>query len=166
MSPLLAVYAGSLALIAAALAVTRTNVIHALLYLLATLLALAASFFALGAAFAAVLLIMVYAGAIVVLFVFVVMAVGTTPEAIARERQMLQRSWPMPAAISVLVAAPFLFGIGQQPPGNAAPIAAQAVGRLLFGPWAWAVELASFLLLAGLIGVRHIGRDRAQEPDA
>ena len=34
----------------------------------------------------------------------------------------------------------------------------QEVGRLLFGPWALVIELASLLLLAGLIGVRHIGR--------
>lgn len=166
MSPLLATYAGSLALIAAALAVTRSNVIHALLYLLATLLGLAAAFFALGAGFAGALLIIVYAGAIVVLFVFVAMTVGTDGAARARERAMLQRSWPVPAAISILVAAPFLFGVADPIPSNPAPVSPYVVGRLLFGPWAWAIELASFLLLAGLIGVRHIGRDRSGEQDS
>ncbi len=152
-------------MIAAALAVTRTNVVHSLLYLLSTLLALAAAFFALGAGFAAALLIIVYAGAIVVLFVFVAMTVGTDGSAMAREREMLRQSWPVPAAISVLVAAPFLFGISDPIPSHATPVSAQAVGRLLFGPWAIAIELASFLLLAGLIGVRHIGRDRGPEQE-
>ncbi|NVN87984.1 MAG: NADH-quinone oxidoreductase subunit J [Rhodopseudomonas sp.] len=158
MSPLLAIYAGAFALIAASLSVTRPNAVHALLYLVVTLLALAVSFFALGAAFAAVLLIMIYAGAIVVLFVFVVMTLPTAPEAMARERAALNRAWPLPAIMSVLVIAPFLFGLGEVAPGIAAPVSAQAVGRLLFGPWALAIELASLLLLAGLIGVRHIGR--------
>jgi len=37
-------------------------------------------------------------------------------------------------------------------------VTVQALGALLFGPWAVVVELASSLLLAGLIGVRHLGR--------
>ena len=163
MSLLLALYAGAFALASAAVAVTRPNAVHALLYVVVTLLALAVCFFALGAAFAAVLLIMIYAGAIVVLFVFVVMTLPTSPEASARERLALRGAWPLPLAMSVLVIAPFVFGrIGLAADTVAAPVSAQDVGRLLFGPWAVAIELASLLLLAGLIGVRHIGRsDRA-----
>ncbi|UYO43877.1 NADH-quinone oxidoreductase subunit J [Rhodopseudomonas palustris] len=159
MSSLLAIYAGAFALISAALSVTRPNAVHSLLYLVVTLLALAVCFFALGAAFAAVLLIMIYAGAIVVLFVFVVMTLPISPEAIARERALLRRAWPLPVLMSVLIVAPFVFGeIGLKATGQPAPVSAQEVGKLLFGPWALAVELASLLLLAGLIGVRHIGR--------
>jgi NADH-quinone oxidoreductase subunit J len=65
----------------------------------------------------------------------------------------------VPLAMSVLVVAPFVFGqFGIAADTAAAPVSAQQVGRLLFGPWAVAIELASLLLLAGLIGVRHIGR--------
>jgi NADH-quinone oxidoreductase subunit J len=146
------------------LAVTRPNAVHALLYLLAALLALAAAFFALGASFAAVLQILIYAGAIVVVFVFVVMTVDASPAAQSRDQTGLARGWPGAAAIAALVAAPFLFGLGGVAPGAPAPVPAQAVGLLLFGPWALTVELASFLLLAGLIGVRHLGRrDRIPE---
>lgn len=160
MSPLLAAYAGAFALISAAIAVTRPSAVHALVYLLVMLLALAVSFFALGAAFAAVLLIMVYAGAIVVLFVFVVMTLPISPEAITRERAALKRAWPVPLILSVLVVAPFVFGAFAMPGRHPAlPVSAQEVGRLLFGPWALVIELASLLLLAGLIGVRHIGRN-------
>jgi NADH-quinone oxidoreductase subunit J len=159
MSLLLAVYAGAFALISAAIAVTRPNAVHALLYLVVTLLALAACFFALGAAFAAVLLIMIYAGAIVVLFVFVVMTLPISPESMIRERATLRRAWPLPLILSVLVIVPFVFGeFGLATAGTPAPVSAREVGRLLFGPWALAIELASLLLLAGLIGVRHIGR--------
>jgi NADH-quinone oxidoreductase subunit J len=160
MSPLLAIYAGAFALVSAAISVTRPNAVHALLYLVVTLLALAVCFFALGAAFAAVLLIMIYAGAIVVLFVFVVMTLPVSPESVTRERGLLRGAWPLPLLLSVLVVAPFVFGeFGLTATGTPAPVSAQAVGRLLFGPWAIAVELASLLLLAGLIGVRHIGRN-------
>ncbi|NEW88814.1 NADH-quinone oxidoreductase subunit J [Rhodopseudomonas sp. WA056] len=159
MSSLLAIYAGAFALISAALSVTRPNAVHALLYLVVTLLALAVCFFALGAAFAAVLLILVYAGAIVVLFVFVVMTLPVSPEAITRERALLRGAWPVPLLMSVLIIAPFVFGeFGLTAAGQPAPVSAQEVGKLLFGRWALAVELASLLLLAGLIGVRHIGR--------
>ncbi|MCG6205098.1 NADH-quinone oxidoreductase subunit J [Rhodopseudomonas sp. HC1] len=163
MSLSLALYAGAFALVSAALAVTRPNAVHALLYLVVMLLALSVCFFALGAAFAAVLLIMIYAGAIVVLFVFVVMTLPTSPEASARERLTLRGAWPLPLLMSALVVAPFVFGqFGISANTVAAPVSAQEVGRLLFGPWAVAIELASLLLLAGLIGVRHIGRsDRA-----
>jgi NADH-quinone oxidoreductase subunit J len=138
--------------------------VHALLYLLAALLALAAAFFALGASFAAVLQILIYAGAIVVVFVFVVMTVDASRATPARDRTGLARGWPGAAVIAILVAGPFLFGLGGAAPGAPAPVSAQAVGRLLFGPWALAVELASLLLLAGLIGVRHLGRrDRRHE---
>jgi NADH-quinone oxidoreductase subunit J len=145
--------------------VTRPNAVHALLYLVTTLLALAVAFFALGAAFSAVLLIMIYAGAIVVLFVFVVMTLPISPETMLRERAVLKRAWPLPATMAALVIMPFLFGLGHVAPGAAAPVSARQVGRLLFGPWALAIELASFLLLAGLIGVRHIGRSDRHHGD-
>lgn len=164
MSLLLAIYAGAFALISGAVAVTRPNAVHALLYLVVTLLALAVCFFALGAAFAAVLLILIYAGAIVVLFVFVVMTLPISPESMTRERALLRGAWPLPLLMSALVITPFLFGeFGIAANSAAAPVSAQQVGRLLFGPWALVIELASLLLLAGLIGVRHIGRgDRTQ----
>jgi NADH-quinone oxidoreductase subunit J len=44
------------------------------------------------------------------------------------------------------------------PSGAPQPVPAQAVGRLLFGPWVMAAELAGFLLLCALIGVRHLAR--------
>ena len=102
----------------------------------------------------------VLGGGMVVLFVFVVMTLPISPEAITRERAALKRAWPVPLILSVLVVAPFVFGAFAMPGRHPAlPVSAQEVGRLLFGPWALVIELASLLLLAGLIGVRHIGRN-------
>ena len=65
--------AGAVAVIATLLMLTRANVVHALLYLIVSLLAVAVVFYTLGAPFVAALEVIVYAGAIMVLFVFVVM---------------------------------------------------------------------------------------------
>ena len=65
--------AGAVALVATILAVTRSNAAHALIYLIVSLLAVAVMFFLMGAPFAAALEIVIYAGAIMVLFLFVIM---------------------------------------------------------------------------------------------
>ena len=65
--------ASVLALSATILALTRSNATHALIYLIVSLLAVAVLFFLMGAPFAAALEIVIYAGAIMVLFVFVIM---------------------------------------------------------------------------------------------
>ena len=64
---------GIIALVTTVLAVTRSNAVHALLYLIVSLLAMAVIFFVLGAPFAAALVVIINAGAILVLFLFVIM---------------------------------------------------------------------------------------------
>jgi NADH-quinone oxidoreductase subunit J len=155
-------WAGAVALLAALLAVTRATVVHALMYLVAMLLTLAAMFFALGAGFAGAMQILIYAGAIVAVFVFVVMTVDSSPEAAALERSRLRRGWRGPALLVVVMLLPLLAGIAGG--GAIVPVSARAVGALLFGPWALAVELASFLLLAALLGARHLARRPPEGP--
>lgn len=65
--------AAAVALVSSAMAITRANAVHALLYLIVSFFALAAIFCALGAPFVAALELIIYARAIMVLFVFVVM---------------------------------------------------------------------------------------------
>ena len=65
--------AGAVAVLSTILMLTRLNVVHALLYLIVSLLAVAVVFYVLGAPFVAALEVIIYAGAIMVLFVFVVM---------------------------------------------------------------------------------------------
>lgn len=174
MSVGLGVAFGLAGLLSATLAVTRASAARTLLWLLVSLLALAGAFFALTATFAAVLQILVYAGAVVAVFVFVLITVDVSPAALARERDRLRRDWLLPAAVALLVVLPLLIGPGAAGlPGSASlpdapatagqgpgipPLSPKAVGMLLFGPWAVAVEVTSFLLLAGLLAVRHFGR--------
>ena len=154
-----AIWAGALGLVAMALAVTRPNVVHALIWVVAGLISLAAGFFALGAGFAGAVQILIYAGAIIAVFVFVVMTIDSGPDALARERLRLGRGWKLPLALVLAVLAPVVLALpgGGLDDGPVA-VSAQRLGALLFGPWAVAVEVASGMLLAALLGARHLSR--------
>ena len=78
--------AAAVAVLATLRVITHTNPVHALLNLIVSLLAVAMIFFALGAPFAGMLEIIVYAGAIMVLFVFVIMMLNMGDAAIEQEK--------------------------------------------------------------------------------
>ncbi|TFH85320.1 NADH-quinone oxidoreductase subunit J [Billgrantia azerbaijanica] len=166
----LAFYASGLVAVLATLRViTSTNPIHALLYLIVSLLAVAMVFFALGAPFAGALEVIVYAGAIMVLFVFVVMMLNLKETVTAQERAWLgPRTWAGPSLLAavllvVLIAVLWRGDIGRVIAGDT--LTAQAVGTVLFGPWLLVVELAAVLLLAALVTASHVGRSASRPPD-
>ena len=142
--------------------ITRRNIVHALLYLIVSLLAVALIFFSLGAPFVAALEIIVYAGAIIVLFIFVVMMLNLGPRATEQESQWLRPGmWIGPAILAVILIAELVYTIltgenGHLTGGESVP--PKQVGIALFGPYLLGVELASILLLAGLVGAYHLGR--------
>lgn len=150
--------------------ITGSNPVHALLYLIVSLLSVAMTFFALGAPFAGALEIIVYAGAIMVLFVFVVMMLNLGQEAVQQEKKWLTPGiWTGPAILSGLLLAQLLYALFANPTGAAIgleTIDAKAVGISLFGPYLLVVELASMLLLAALVAAYHLGRHDAKEPTA
>jgi NADH-quinone oxidoreductase subunit J len=153
------------AVLATVMVVTRSNAVHALLYLIVSLLSVAMVFYALGAPFVAALEIIIYAGAIMVLFVFVVMMLNVTASQ-ARERLWLApRGWIGPAVLAAVLAGELFYTLvgGEFSTPPTAMIAPQQVGATLFGPYVLGVELASLLLLAALVGAFHLGR---QEPTA
>ncbi|WJD49181.1 MULTISPECIES: NADH-quinone oxidoreductase subunit J [unclassified Enterobacter] len=153
---------GLVAILTTLRVITHTNPVHALLYLIISLLAIAGVFFSLGAYFAGALEIIVYAGAIMVLFVFVVMMLNLGGAEIEQERQWLKpQIWIGPGALSAILLAVMIYAIlGVNDQGiDGTPISAKAVGITLFGPYVLAVELASMLLLAGLVVAFHVGRE-------
>ncbi len=154
--------AGLIAIVATIRVISHSNPVHALLYLIVSLLAISAVFFSLGAYFAAALEIIVYAGAIMVLFVFVVMMLNLGSEVQEQERIWLKpRLWAGPGLLSLLLLLVLLFAIsGSSDLGiDGKMVDAKAVGITLFGPYLLAVELASMLLLAGLVVAFHIGQE-------
>ncbi len=152
---------GVVAIVATVLAITRLNAVHALLYLIVSLLAVAQVFFTLGAPFIAALEVIIYAGAIMVLFVFVVMMLNWGQQAIDQERRWLKPgAWFGPSVLTAVLLAELLYiflgnPVQSAPAGQVPP---QEVGAALFGRYLLGVELSSFLLLAGLVGAFHLGR--------
>ncbi|EPF9819409.1 NADH-quinone oxidoreductase subunit J [Providencia stuartii] len=158
--------AGLVAVLATLRVITNTNPVHALLYLVVSLLALSMVFFSLGAYFAGALEIIVYAGAIMVLFVFVVMMLNLGRFVQEQEREWLApKNWIGPALLSAVLLALLVYGItslSYQDGITGTVISAKEVAISLFGPYVLAVELASLLLLAGLVVAFHVGRDRTE----
>jgi len=138
---------------------TRLNLVHALLYLVVSLLAIAVDFFVLGAPFAAALEAIVYAGAIMVLFLFVVMMLNIGKRGAETEKQWLTPGiWWGPVALAAILLAEVVYLAGNNSVTlAAAPIGPKEVAIALFGPYLIGVELASMLLLAGLVGAYHLG---------
>jgi NADH-quinone oxidoreductase subunit J len=152
--------AALIALTATIAALTRANAAHALIYLIVSLLAVAVLFYLMGAPFAAALEIVIYAGAIMVLFVFVIMMLNVGDSGVDRERKWLApRAWIVPGIMTGLLLIELIAAI-QHAPGatSGEAVNPKAVGLALFGPYVLAVEIASMLLLAGLVGAYHLGR--------
>lgn len=148
------------AVLSTVMVVTRTNPVHALLYLILSLFAVATVFFSMGAPFAAALEVIVYAGAIMVLFMFVIMMINPDARAAALKDWALPSAWILPSLIAAVLLAELLFVIlaGDGPMIGTDQVGPKEVGIVLFGPYLLAVELASTLLLAGLVGAYHLGR--------
>ncbi len=140
---------------------------HALLYFIISLLAVAVIFFMLGAPFIAALEVIIYAGAVMVLFIFVVMMLNLdTATRSLEQRWMTPRTWVGPAVLGAILLAEVIVMLAW---GGSSRLAGGAVdphqvARALYQPYLLGVELASFLLLAGLVGAYHLGARRTTPP--
>ena len=150
----------AVAIVSTVMVITRLNIMHALLYLIISLLAVALIFFTLGAPFIAALEVIVYAGAIMVLFIFAIMLLNLGSRTVSQEREWLKATgWTGPSilALILLVEVAYVILTGNHGPGGT-EIPPEVLGTVLFGPYLVGVELASFLLLAALVGARHLGQ--------
>jgi len=151
--------AAAVAIIATVLVITRSNLVHALLYLVVSLFAVAVVFYTLGAPFVAALEVIVYAGAIMMLFVFAVMLLNVSADAPLR---VPRSAWIGPLVLIAVLLAELIYGIGLTNHAlHAGEVGPRQVSEALFGPYVLGVELASMLLLAALIGARHIASQPA-----
>lgn len=157
--------AAAIAVFSTVMLITRYNMIHALLYLVVSFLAISVIFYMLGAPFIAALEIIIYAGAIVVLIIFVIMMLNLKDEAIEQERQWL--TWRIligPSILSAILLLELIYifttsGITQS---NFQVVDARQVGISLYGPYIIAVELSGILLMSGIVGAYHLGRQKKQ----
>jgi NADH-quinone oxidoreductase subunit J len=145
---------------ATVLAVNRRNAVHAVVYLIISFFGTALLFYLLGAPLLAVLEVIIYAGAIMVLFLFIIMTIQIRPSIQTWAAALKQ--W-LPAIIlggiafslaaAMVVAEPA--GRMQLKPAMAGPA---EFGRFLFRQYWFPVEIASFLLLIALVGALYLGR--------
>lgn len=154
----------AVAIFASLRVVTQANPVHAILSMIVSLLAIAGIFFVLGAPFAGALEIVVYAGAIMVLFVFVIMMLNLGMSNDEREEKWLDAgSWAIPTGLTIIIAVVLYALIGLNDDGTAmiggTTVSAKVVGTVLFTKYVMLIEVAALLLLAALVAAYHLGKE-------
>jgi NADH-quinone oxidoreductase subunit J len=158
--------AAAVAILATIMTITRLNAVHALLHLIVSLLAVAVIFYILGAPFIAALEVIIYAGAIMVLFVFVVMMLNLGKGAMAIEHGWLKPSmWIGPCVLAGILITEMTYLLSQagSAPQGTASVGSKQIGVALFGPYLIGVELTSMLLLGAIVGAYHLARPQLQQ---
>lgn len=154
----------AVAIFASLRVVTQANPVHAILSMIVSLLAIAGIFFVIGAPFAGALEIVVYAGAIMVLFVFVIMMLNLGMRNDEREERWLDAgTWAIPTGLTIIIAVVLYAMIGLNHNEAAliggTTISAKAVGTVLFTKYIMLIEVAALLLLAALVAAYHLGKE-------
>lgn len=154
--------AAAVALFSTLMAITGRNAIHALLFLIVSLLSISVIFYILGAPFIAALEVIVYAGAIMVLFIFVIMMLNMGLERELEKKWLTPRMWIIPSILALILLIDFIWMIQKlniQESGGQI-ILPKEVGISLFSTYLIGVEIAAILLLAGIVGAYHLGRQK------
>jgi NADH-quinone oxidoreductase subunit J len=146
-----------------ALAITRRNLVHAVIYLIFSFFGSAFMFYLFGAPLLAVLEVIIYAGAIMILFLFIIMMVKMDS---AKEHMFPLNQW-VPAATMGLVYLVLGALIVNTDPGskvalNAALALPKEFAQYLFAKHWLSIEIVSLLLLIALIGALHLGRRKGK----
>lgn len=160
MATLLFYILAAITLLATGLCLTRKNPVHAVLYLVHALFALALLYFLLGAPLLAAWQVILYAGAIMVLFLFIIMLIEP-PVAETRTPGRAIR-WLPPAILSGLLLAcgGALIAMDSAAADGVSPywLTPRDFGRALFESYGLAVEIISLILLFAAVGAFHLGR--------
>jgi NADH-quinone oxidoreductase subunit J len=156
-----------IAVVAAISMIASRNAVYSVLFLVFNFLTVATLYLLLNAAFIAVVQITVYAGAIMVLFLFVIMLLGTERESIGGRIR-----WQMPLAIvlGLALAAELAFVLLRNDivQGSLADLSVEfgspaSIGRVLFSEYLVPFEVTSVLLLVAMIGAIVITRKQRRE---
>lgn len=165
----------AVAVIASLLVIAQRNPIYSVLLLIASFGALSGLYVLLEAPFVAVIQIIVYAGAIMVLFLYVVMLLNAPHEETEHDEQThpLLRSGPLRfgAVLATALAVQIIWALtksggeaGAFPGGAVSSVS--AIGRLLFTDYGFAFEVTSVLILVALVGAVVIARREPPAVDA
>ncbi len=153
---------GAITVIATVLAISQRNPVHAVIYLVNSFFALALIFYLLGAPLVAAWEIIIYAGAIMVLFLFIIMMLELSPSSDRRGIAPTWTQWVPVVFIALALATCTLLLTGMDSSGAQAVPRWHATprdfGYALFKEYALAVEIVSFQLLFAAVGAFYVGR--------
>jgi NADH-quinone oxidoreductase subunit J len=158
---------GGIAIVASLLVIAQRNPVYSVLLLIASFGALSGLYVLLDAPFVAVIQIIVYAGAIMVLFLFVVMLLNAPQEDTEHDLRMhpLFRPGPMRfgAVLALGLAAELGWALSRRTGetgsfGDAGVSSVAAIGRSLFTDYAFAFEVTSILILVAMVGAVVLAR--------
>jgi NADH-quinone oxidoreductase subunit J len=154
----------------AVLMVTSRNLVHSIVYMVISFVAVGGLFILLEAEFIAAVQILVYAGGIVVLFLFVVMLVNVNQ---TYEVEFLHRQWLPALVLSLILAAQFAYlgfryagDLAADPGASAGVLRAvdggntETLGMMLYTDYLLPFEVASVLLLVAMIGAIYLSQKR------
>jgi len=161
-----------LAILSAVLVVTAKNVVHSAVFLITALLATAGIFLQLHAEFLFIVQLILYAGGIMVLFVFVIMLVNLD---VSLHQVQFNRQWWLGLLLALVLGAHLVIAIavgrsglplGQPAPASSLEPSTQLVGRTLFTSYMVPFEIASVLLLVAMIGAVVMAKKQRREVGA
>lgn len=148
------------------MAITRTNAVHGLLYLVVSLLSAAFIFYLFGAPYVAALEVIIYAGAIMVLFIFVVMMLNLGKESEEQERKWMKPGiWKGPSLLIAILLVEFVIMLANSGGDyfQFIKVNPKQVGTSLFTTYVLGVELTAMLLMSGIVGAYHIGQQKKRK---
>jgi NADH-quinone oxidoreductase subunit J len=150
-----------LGVLSALLVVFSKNPVHSVLYLIITFFVIAAHYVLLNAQFLAIVHIIVYAGAIMVLFLYVIMLLNLNQEAEPHHSNLIRFSATISAGLLLLILVASFKGTEQMAIQTATPTEiglVKSLGRVLFKDYLLPFELSSILLLAAMVGAVMLGK--------
>lgn len=166
LNELIFAYFAVVILVSAVLTITRKNPVHSVLFMLLLFFHIAGIFVLLNAEFLAAVQLIVYAGAILILYLFVVMLLNVDKESTAARAN---RFWPWMAGFGLLIACEIalLISRGTFPADTGQPMrlgtGVGELGALLYQNYLIPFEIASLILLVGLVGAVMLAKKHLKE---
>lgn len=149
------------------LVISQRSAVSSALFLIATMVSIAILFLLLNAPFLAAIQIIVYAGAIMVLFIFVIMLLNLRRDEFGPERRRAQRFFGVLLVFLLLVGLTTIiqvvgstFRLAEEAPAATAPAGVEPLAQLLFTRYLFPFELASILLLVAIVGAVVMAKRR------
>lgn len=154
------------AVLSALMVVFSKNPVHSVLYLIITFFAIAGHYVLLNAQFLAAVHVIVYAGAIMVLFLYVIMLLNLNQESESHKSTLMKLAATISAGLLLVVLVGSIRGSEQMmvQPQQVEVGSVKDMGRVLFKEFLLPFEISSVLLLVAMIGAVMLGKNEEEQP--